>query len=522
MAVNYKIEERRVIPNWRDFRRTVKLKELSVSGVVPVVKIDLTTIINDWNENNSIGTAAELVNGSFLAEEYDFKEIKEATQYIINHSDKSSNVLLDIARSINDYNIGSGNLGSFNLKELEVDSLEQFQTHFENQTIYRILSRTRNLTRIELRNPIVWVDLSRLYAFFGQEDKAEKAMIVALELAPDNRYVLRSATRLFIHFEKHEKALYYLRKSDATKSDPWLISAHIATSSMMNRYSPLIKSGIILANSRNYSDYELTELTSSLGTLEYQEGSMKKAKKFLQQSIISPNDNSLAQMEWLGYKEKAFAIDAPSFKNVSNPFEAFAFDAYKAGNWIEVINNCVFWFLDIPYSKRPVLLGSYVASMFLKDYKAATMLCEAGLKAKPNDPILLNNIAYSLLMMNELDKAEPYLNAMFKIKFSTLATDDAIPIQATFGLAAFRSGEVETGQRYYEQAITAAQESKNDYMEKLAILTYFRELVSNNCKEKIMQYASLVEKLKTSDSMELQQLKTEAMGLYGKYQNIDK
>ena len=54
-------------------------------------------------------------------------------------------------------------------------------------------------------NPIVWVELARLYIMHDQVEKAERALLTALHLAPDNRFVLRSATRFFIHTDQFEK-----------------------------------------------------------------------------------------------------------------------------------------------------------------------------------------------------------------------------------------------------------------------------------------------------------------------------
>ena len=220
-------------------------------------------------------------------------------------------------------------LTSNSLLEVDVDTINEFQAFINNKNFHKVINRTKNKSKTQIRNPIVWVELARLYTMRGHEHKAEKAILAALHLAPNNRFVLRSATRFFIHKEKFDKALFYLRKAESLKIDPWLISAHIATSSIMGRYSPLIKNGVRLVNSDNFSDYDLTELTSSLGTLEFQDGSFKKAKSFFEKSMKMPNDNSLAQLEWVSKDEYRFQIDPFKYNKVMNPFEARALEMYE-------------------------------------------------------------------------------------------------------------------------------------------------------------------------------------------------
>jgi len=58
----------------------------------------------------------------------------------------------------------------------------------------------------ELHNPFVWVDLARAYENLGVREKAERMMRVALTLAPEDRFVLRSAARLYFHHDEFEQA----------------------------------------------------------------------------------------------------------------------------------------------------------------------------------------------------------------------------------------------------------------------------------------------------------------------------
>jgi hypothetical protein len=497
MAVIYEIKERRVIPNWRDFKRTLQIGELgSFNRPKKGIDINIDRAINDWNDEQNIGSAADVVNAAYISDKYNFSELHEAIKHIRDNENSSSNTLLQLIELIENKSANQINKNpSKIILEKDVETIMEFQSFINSRTLNKLISRTKNITRNELYNPIIWVELARLYVIHGQEGKAENAILTALHLAPDNRFVLRSATRFFIHTEQFEKALFYLRKSNSLKNDPWLISAHVATSSIMDRFSPLIKDGERLVFSNEFSPFELTELCSSLGTLEFNDGSFKKAKQFFNKSMINPNDNSLAQIEWVSKKDSRFKVNPFSFENVINPFEAYSLDSYKNGNWEDAYYNCLKWFLDVPFSKRPILLGSYVAGSILKDKKAAILLCEIGLQANPFDPSLLNNIVYNIFTSDDNSKASKYLKQLKEINIASLPNESKITIQATFGLVALRTKEIELGKKLYELAIQNSERIKNEYLKNLAIVNYTRELYISNQPEKY-KYLELVRKMK--------------------------
>jgi tetratricopeptide (TPR) repeat protein len=313
-------------------------------------------------------------------------------------------------------------------------------------------------------------------------------------LSPNNRFILRSATRFFIHTEQFEKAIFYLRKSESIKKDPWLISAHIATSSIIGRFSPFIKDGMNIINSMNYSNFEITELASSLGTLEFKDGSFKKARLLFDKSMKAPNDNSLAQLEWISKEDYRFSSDPFLHQGVINPFEAYALDFYEKEKWEDAFYNCIKWFLDVPFSKRPVLLGSFIAGSFLKDRVSSILLCEVGLKANPYDPTLLNNIIYNLAISNKISELGNYVNQLRNFNLTYLPNETKVTIQATLGLVAFRTNDIENGIKLYELSIQNAEKINNSYLKKLALLNYTRELVLFDQPQKV-KYLDIIKSL---------------------------
>jgi hypothetical protein len=142
------------------------------------------------------------------------------------------------------------------------------------------------------------------------------------------------------------------------------------------------------------------------------------------------------------------------------------------------------WFLDMPYSQGPVLLGSYIASSLLNDSETAIRFCRAGLSANPNDPVLLNNLVYSLAISGRENEGLQQINSFMHLKFDSLPNESKIVFQATLGLVAFRNKEISTGKKFYELAILNAERVNNAYLKNLAIVNYTRELILNDCQEK--------------------------------------
>lgn len=470
----YELKNRLLVPNWRDFKRTTKLGELGLLNDVKTTNVDNSAIIHDWNNNKTIGVAADLINNAFISNDLFSNELKEAIDYIELYSKDASLPLLSLIDKIK-ADINPKSEDSNKILEKNIESIEEFKSYLDERIFNKFINKTKKLTVSQISNAINWVELARLYTIKNQIDKADKCITTALHLSPNNRFVLRSAVRFFIHTSQEEKAIYYLKKTNAIKEDPWLISAHIASSRLIGRYSPFIKIGEKLISSHKYSDFDLTELSSSLGTLEFEHGSFKKSKPLLDLSLKNPNDNSLAQFEWLSKKDNRLHFNSESFQSVKNPFEAFAYENFQKGNFRESFYNCINWYLDFPYSKRPLVFGSFTASL-LEDYDASIVMCLAGLRLNSSEISFVNNIIYAYCLKNELEKIPKYLKLLHRNNSIELDDEEKITLQATLGLYYLRIKEIDKGKNLYNIAIENASKLKNEYYYNLAIINYTREL----------------------------------------------
>lgn len=478
MANLFEHKDRRVIPNWRSFGKTTSLGELNsfqVDRIFSTQQSSIEEYIIDWNLNNTITHAADLLSAAIVNNKKNDKSVIEAASFIFENQNKASFSQISLASVILKKKEETDLANLFT--EVTLDKLPDLIT---SEPIRNKIKDTKELLRRYPTNAILLVELARYYSILGQELNAISSMKKALHLAPTNRFVLRCATRLFVHYDDEINGhLDYihriLRNSPMTIIDPWLTSAEISISTIKGRTSKLIKRGIELINSKNVSPFNFTELASSIGTVELLYGGAKKSREFFNKSLISPNDNSLAQIEWASTKDKALDID-PSLFGVKMNFEALALDNFQNRDYNTALDNAAKWFIDMPFSKRPIMFGSNLASTILKDQQKAISFLNAGLISHPNDPQLINNLAYSLALDNKPKDAFLQLD---KIRNEESYDDiTRICLTATRGLSYFRSGFIDTGRKLYLEAIEQTKQIKNRELNWIAILNYAREEIN--------------------------------------------
>jgi hypothetical protein len=473
MANLFEQKDRRVIPNWRSFYSTWRLNELYYSKKNIVRQIERRLSINDyitaWDNNKSTSFAGDLISAAFVNGFVNIKEVKEAANSILNNK-VSTFSLNELARLI--------------LKTETEDTKTYEHSNILNEFIpsnyYIEIKKTKERINNYPNNPIPYVDLSRLYTILGIENKSIKHMKIALGLAPDNRFILRAAARLFSHFDQHDFIHELIKKSELVKIDPWITSTEIALATILNKRSRYIKIGTHMIGSGNFDWHSLTELASSIGTLEFLNGNRRKAKKFLITALKSPNDNTLAQIEWINNLDVLLNINPYDYK-IYNKYEALALDDYFNKKYDSAFDQCKEWFSDLPFSKQAVIFGSHIANSLLDKTNDAVKFLKIGLHSHPRDPQIINNLAYSLALQNRIEDAEKYLNQLIRV--SDINTNTRICLTATKGLIAFRKGEVAAGNDLYQKAIVSAKSTRNDYLIWLANLNYAREIVLSHSKE---------------------------------------
>lgn len=475
-----KDEDRNVIPRWRSFDLTVKFGELNSTSPTRYNKIQFLSDFlaekkSSWLKHRTVGHASDLVGAALtLGRE---TEAKEAAEYLVSKNEMVSPWARELAKRALGVLTGLENVPE--------------TTATKSGILYGRIRQLRHKLRFQSRDPITWVELSLLYITLGLENQAERCMIIALELAPTNRYVLRSACRLWLHLGNPERAHEILVKAEICRYDPWLMAAEIAVSNINNKTPKYVKTARSLITSQRYSYHHISELASALATLELGTGRPKKSKKLFDLSLKQPTENSIAQVAWASNHHPTIRFVVHSIEHF-NAFEAESWINYQNGEWEQAIVQCESWLYDQMFSSWPSAFGSYVSGIALENYDKCIWFSKHGLTANPRDFTLLNNLAFGYINLGYINEAKKVLS---NINRTGLSNQESIVLKATQGLLAYRTGESILGNRLYMEAREKAKRLGVDGYKLLALATAYHvreELLSDSKRQSLVQEANQV------------------------------
>ena len=253
MANVFTPKSRHLVPNFRRFLDTAALGELDpVSTTAPdPVQIDFRSRIAEWNIQRTVGLAGDIVSAALISSETDLPAIGEAATFIIAHPDISSPSLISTARKILTPD------EPMREHSILLPHLNIFLENNSRQTTYRKIRELKTATARFGSNPILFTELARLYLIVGNKERAKRNIAIAVSLAPSNRYVLRSAARLYAHCDDAERAFDLLHKNPRSRHDPWLASAELAMAGLIRKSSMVLKRAAHISTSEQFSPFSL-------------------------------------------------------------------------------------------------------------------------------------------------------------------------------------------------------------------------------------------------------------------------
>ena len=474
---SFKENDRRdVLPNWRSYNKTSCMGEFgaSINTQLSVPFFSLDKYVFAWKEHREIPFAADLVSAAITNGQLNNPEVVEAAHFLKNHPDDCSNTQLLCAKKILQKENSENKENLIGLKN-RLGLLRDKETHYRESI--RILKQQNNKYPY---NAINYCELARYYANLGQLDKAKDMMEIAVHLAPSSRFVSRSAARLFSHIEDFDRAHKVLVNNHWISKDPWLIASEIAVNSLRGRNSRFVNKGKEIIASGNYYPFSYSEMASAIGTLEMKNGSRKACRNYMNIALERPNDNSLAQAEWILSENNDLSLHFGEYDYLKNKAEADCRYAYYNDDFAAALSSGIDWIADYPFDPNPIYFSAEMAYAFIKDYQTAIEIIELGLRANSNDAGLLNNLAYCYALSGNVEKAETILNRV-DLNTQSLSKETKICLIATRGLVEYRKGQIENGSKLYLTAMTRAKElgCERSFIEK-AMLNYLREEIKAN------------------------------------------
>jgi tetratricopeptide (TPR) repeat protein len=431
MQSNVRDEDRKVIPRWREASSTPasELKSLDQRLHIPLHsrKAGAEEALADWRMRKDLYTAADVLYRSLIVS--DNKSGEDAARFIV----ATQGVAPELEKLARQY-LSSGNVGSLSFSAGEQPLVN------ERDQIKMLKSRLEDSPRSSISR----IELARLYARIGQYKNAEKHVLIALAVAPTNRFILRSACRLFVHMKELGKAAWALKKGDT--SDPWILASLISVCDINGAKLPSLRLARDFVSSHD-DPSQITELASALATLELKNGNTKQAKKLFKASAIRPNDNAVAQLKWASTTHKFEFQDSLLGTDLS--YEARANYFFEKNDFDRAAKECFSWLGDEPFSARPAIFGSYISVEF--------RFAELGLRANPGNLMLKNNSAFALAAIGQIDKADAMVTEALQV---ARTSHERATLIATKGYIAIQNGEDVAGCSLYSEAMNIANKNK--------------------------------------------------------------
>lgn len=453
-------DRRDVLPRWRPFGRTVRSGELApLTGphrqAKPLPETDLSEARFAFQESPGLHTAGDLLGQAAVAGTHDAEAVAAAR--FIGSEKGSSDAQRYLARwflTPNDDSISiEENTGTFNTEQARAR-----------------VKRMRGIVRAEPLNAVRWVDLALSHLNLGAIEAAEREVMIALQIAPGNRYVLRSAARFFVLLGDSVYAQHILGNSAVIEEDPWLLATELAVSEVAGRPSRNIRRARSIIERSGLAPWDLSELASALATTELRSGSVRKARKLMRFALVEPTENVVAQAKWAS----KHGIDNVDKESLDSPesYEARALSYAQEGQFLDAVEQASRWLADQPFDPEPAMFTSYVATVGTEQYDIGAEAARRGLVASPEDSMLRNNLVFALASAGRIAEATRELQILAA---ATQNDSQAATLTATRGLVAFRSGNPDEGRRLYSNAIQVFTTNREDVRAALATALLARE-----------------------------------------------
>jgi len=449
--------ERRMVPRWRPSGQAGTLGEtapLRTTVAADVRNHDpLSELRRDWSIHRTVPHANDLISAAIALGRG--AEVEEAAQYVLRNGEETTALARRLAANV---------LGHGDVLDARSRGLPERQAALDT-------ARLRASLRHWPDNPIGWIDLARNLTILGSFGKAQRAMQIALGLAPDHRYSLRAATRFFQIHGEPERALRLLRSRPVTREDPWLLSAEIAVSRILGRSPNFVRTASDLLRQDALDPFHTSELAASLASLDFEAGNDRRAKRKFELALRSPTENTVAQALWAERHRLELNLDRELVLQPS-AHEANAWRALLEQQWESALNTATKWLADEPFSSRAARFGGYLSAVVFGRYEDAIGFTTVALRAKPDNFGLLNNLAFSYASSGRPELAATHLE---RVQEQGLTTRERIVLSATWGLIEYRRGDPAAGRRLYDLAVQGARRLSDPSLLLHALIFFARE-----------------------------------------------
>jgi hypothetical protein len=443
MSVYHRRAERRMLPRWKTSGAAAGSPDLFATKATVALGLNvdkhLSEVTHAFRTAPSVGVAAELIAAGTMAGHPEL--VLEAASFVLSHEEQAPKSLLETSRVL----ISSRSDGSDRLAP--------------NPNVNSI-AVTRQLLRLQPGNPVLWSDMARHYAGLGSRaatKKAKECMSVALSLAPNHRWMIRTAARFMVHVDQKEEAHRLVVRHPLTPKDPWLVAAELATAQVAGRAPRYWRQAKSFLEVKGVAPIHLSELAAAMAMMEIESGESKRARKLADAALKSPTENTLAQFSW-ARDERRFqggsALD-DLVEQTGAAFEANCRLKYLSGDLLGARAAGIQWSNDEPFAKGPLMELGFLDSILDDHERALEWYHKASRLQRKPDTHLELNMLFSKMSSGRLQpQTDAEEIAAIGARLRALALEgSSYHAIANSALWEYRFGDPTVGAARYQEAI---------------------------------------------------------------------
>lgn len=435
------LPRRRLIPKWRPVAATLNTAEAISTAhkatPVPVESAEeLGLAITHWRASKNPGLLGEIL--SFSVD----NQLREQV-IAVGYEALNGGAVVTPVQSMLIHDLGKthGSEDSYTPVPLgPVEAAYPFQEPIQ---------RLRALLRYSPDNALALLDYAQLQTALGKIKSAERALRTALAISPNNRTVLRTLARFYVHIQRADTAHQLIKRHPRTAQDPWMMASEIALADAAETESVFLgKARRFLIEREKFPEAHLTELSGNIAIAELRSGNLKKARESQRRALLAPNDNVVAQAVEFQYLFGVELITPSITRAIQSSAEALLLRAWNDIDLVGIERNAIAWHSQEPFSSRPIqMLSSLYA--YRGSHNAALKWIEAGLRTDILDRGLLINLAFVYANMGNENRTYSTLKRLRQI----YGKDIEPFANATEGLLAYQFKRFEDGDNLYSQAV---------------------------------------------------------------------
>lgn len=448
MSIVQDKSQRRILPRWRTSAAAAESADLMAIQPVRVKMTDDGSHLREsryaFEREASVGNAADLIAAASMAGETGIAQ--HAAGFVLANAFQAPQTLLALAHSL-----------------LGASDTPRGVPLVGTRANGAVVAHTRTLLRLNPDNPVLWSDMARHYASHGNRREAKRCINVALQLAPHHRWMLRIASRFFVHTGEPDEAHRLLAQHPRTPKDPWLIAAELATAQVAQRPPKFWRQGNAFLRVGGVSPIHLSELGTAIGMFELEAGEAKKARKLVEMALREPTENTLAQVSWARERKhlRGASVLDDLVRQASNAYEADFRLKGLAGDLLGAKAAGEHWACDEPFAARPITGLAFIASIF-DDYDRTVELAEKVRRLDGRvDSTLEMNALFAKMSSGHLsmERDRREIDAIY-FRLNAIAEETtAFHAMANLALWHYRFGKPEVGAALYQKVIATLEKA---------------------------------------------------------------